>query len=121
MLIEATVFGGDEGLLHEVGDVLERHPDAAIAGLEYVGVVITLAVEHRAHAGQLLALEPRRIGQISRGIVEELDHVADVDHRIGDVLVLAELLVGGVEVAEVDAVERLDLGADGASDRRARW
>ena len=53
MLIEAPVLGGDERLLHEIGNVGERHPDAAVAGLEHVGIVIALAVEHRAHAGQL--------------------------------------------------------------------
>ena len=112
MLIEAPVLGGDERLLHEIGHVGERHPDAAVAGLEHVGIVIALAVEHRAHAGQLLALEPRRVGQIGGGVVVERDHLADVDHRIGDGLVLAELFVGGIEVRKVQAVERLDVAAD---------
>jgi hypothetical protein len=37
--------------------------------------------------------------------------LADIDHRIDDRLVLAELVIGGVEVGEIDAVERLDVGA----------
>ena len=42
MLKEAPVFGGDERLLHEIGNVGERHPDAPIAGLEHVGEVLPL-------------------------------------------------------------------------------
>ena len=62
--------------------------------------------------GSLLALEPRLVGQVGRRVVEELDHLAEVDDRIVDALVLAELMVGGVEVGEIDAVKGLDVGAD---------
>ena len=112
MLVEAPVLGGDERLLHEIGNVGERHPDAPVAGLEHVGKIRALAVEHRAHARQLPALEARLVGQIGRGVVEELDHLAEIDHRIGDGLVLAELVIGGIEVGEIDAVKGLDVGAD---------
>jgi hypothetical protein len=52
------------------------------------------------------------VGQVARGIVEELYHLADIDHRTADILVLAELVIGDVEVGEIDAVEGLDAGAD---------
>ena len=53
VLIETPVLGRDERLLHVVGNVGERHPDPAVAGLEHVGKLVALAVEHRAHARQL--------------------------------------------------------------------
>ena len=46
-----------------------------------------------ARAGELASLELRLIGQIGGSVIEELDHLAEVDHRIGDVLVLAELVM----------------------------
>ena len=52
------------------------------------------------------------VGQIGRGVVEELDHLAEIDHRIADILVLAEPVIGDVQVGEIDAVKGLDAGAD---------
>ena len=72
-----------------------------------------LAVEHHAHARELAALEPRRVGQIGRRIIEEFDHLPEVDHRVGNLLVLAELMVGGVQVGEIDAVKGFDVGTGG--------
>ena len=111
VLEEAPIFGGDERLLHEFGNVAERVPDAPVAGLEHVGEMLPVAVEHRGGAGQLFALQLRLIGQVGRRIIEEVDDLTEVDHRIGDGFVLAELMVGGVQVGEVEAVEGLDVGA----------
>ena len=111
VLVEAPILGGDERLLHVIGNVGQRHPDAAIARLEDVGVMVAAAVEHLAHAGQLLALQLRRVGQIGHRLVVERDHVAEVDHRLVDGLVLAELVIGGIEVAEIEPMQRLDVGA----------
>jgi hypothetical protein len=63
-------------------------------------------------AGELASLELRLIGQIGSRIIEELDHLAEVNHRVGDVLVLAELMIGGAQVGKVDAVKGLDVGTD---------
>ena len=111
VLEETPVLGGDESLLHEIGNGGERHPDAAIARLEHVGEISTLAVEHHAQARQFPALQAGLVGQIGRGVIEKRDHLAEVDHRIGDALVLAELAVGGIEVGEINAVKGLDVGA----------
>ena len=54
----------------------------------------------------------RLIGQIGGRVIEELDHLAEIDHWIGDVLVLAELMIGGVQVGEIDAVKGFDIGTD---------
>ena len=51
--------------------------------------------------GSLRPLSSRRVGQIGGGVIEELDHLAEIDHRIGDALVLAELMVGGVQVTKL--------------------
>ena len=56
VLEEAPVLGGDEGLLHEIGNGRERHPDAPVACLEHVGESAALAVEHGAHAGSFRPL-----------------------------------------------------------------
>ena len=112
VLQEPPVLGGNEGFLHDVRNLRERYPDTAIARLEHVGEGATLAVEHHAHGRQLAALEAGRVGQVRRRAVEELDHLAEIDHRIGNVLVLAELVVGGVQIGEVDAVESLDVAGD---------
>jgi hypothetical protein len=112
MLVEPPVLGGHKGLLHGFGDVIERHPDAPVARLEDVGKIRAFAVEDGAHARQLPALEPRMVGQIGRGVVEELDHLAEIDHRIADILVLAEPVIGDVQVSEIDAMKGLDVGAN---------
>ena len=112
VLEEPPVLGSDERFLHVIGNVGERHPDAAVAGFEHVGEIAALAVEHGTQARQLPALEPRLVRQIGCRGIEELDHLAEVDDWIGDVLVLAELAIGGVQVGEVDAVKGLDVAAD---------
>ena len=40
VLVEPLVLGGDERLLHVLGDVTERHPHAAVLGLEHFGVAL---------------------------------------------------------------------------------
>src|SRR5208282_5348365 len=45
VLEEPPVLGGDESLLDEIGNSAERYPDAPIAGLEHVGVMLAVAVE----------------------------------------------------------------------------
>jgi hypothetical protein len=46
-------------------------------------------------------------------VIEELDDLAEIDDRIGDVLALAfaELVVGTVQIGEIKAVKSLDVGA----------
>jgi hypothetical protein len=109
VLEEALILGGHEGALHELGDVGDRHRDAAVAGLVELGVLGALAVEDVGRAGQPQVLEAGVIRQIGGSLVEEADDVGDVDRRRIWILVLAELLVRRLEVGEVDAVERLDV------------
>ena len=96
MFEEALVLGGDEGLLHGVRNIGERHPVPAAVRLEQLGELGAGAVQHRGHAGQLEALQAVMIGQVGRRPVVELDHLADVDDLAVDLLVLAQLLVGEV-------------------------
>jgi hypothetical protein len=64
---------------------------------------------HDAHARKLAALEQRLIGQIGSGVIEELDHLVEIDDGVGDTVVLAELMIGGVQVGEIDAVKGLNV------------
>src|SRR4029077_13647072 len=98
--------------LHLIGNDRKWGPDPPIAWLEDVGEIVPLVVEHHTQARELASLELRLIGQISSRVIEELDHLAEVDHRIGNVLVLAELVIGGVQIGKVDAVKPLDVGTD---------
>ena len=52
VLVEALVLGRDERLLHVLGNVGERHPDAALVLLEHLGEALALAVEHHARPRQ---------------------------------------------------------------------
>ena len=111
VLVEAPVFGGDERLLHEVGNVAERHPDAPVAGLEHVGEILAAAVEHGAHARQLLALEALGSGRSAAALLKKSMTWPRSTTGLVMGLVLAELVIGGVEVGEVEAVKGLDVGA----------
>ena len=71
--------------------------------------------------GSLRVLELRLVGQIGGRVVVEVDHLAEVDDRLVDALVLAELLIGGVEIGEIDAMEGFAAGRRQLSGRRARW
>ena len=95
MRIEAPVFGGDEGVAHGFGNVSERNPQTPVAGLEHIGEIPALPVQHQAHARQSLVFENVLIRQISGRSVEKIDHLPHVDDRIRDRLVLAELVIGG--------------------------
>ena len=62
--------------------------------------------------GSFLPLRRAWSGRSAAALLKNVDHLAEIDHRIGDGLVLAELVIGGVQVGEIDAVKRLDVGAD---------
>ena len=68
-----------------------------------------LAVEHHAGAGELESPELVMVREVGGRLVVEIDHLAEVDRGLGDLLVLAELPVGDVQVGKIDAAERLDL------------
>src|SRR6516165_2589790 len=55
MLKEAPILGGNECLLHVIGNIAERNPGAPVAELEHFGIGLILAIQHRAHTGELLA------------------------------------------------------------------
>ena len=52
------------------------------------------------------------VREIGGRLVVEIDHLAEVDRGLGDLLVLAELPVGDVQVGKIDAAERLDLAGE---------
>ena len=112
VLVEPLILRGDKRLLHELGNVGDRDPDTAIAGLEHIGKILAFSVTHLAHGRQLLALQLRSIRQVASRIVEKVDDLAEIDHGLVDALILAELVIGGVEVGEIDAVEDCGVGAD---------
>ena len=60
------------------------------------------------------------VRQVGGRLVVEIDHVAEIDRRLGHLLLLAELPIGGVEVAEVQPPERLDVAGErlGIVERR---
>ena len=107
--IEALVLGGDEGIAHLLRNVGERHPDAALVLLEHLGERLALAVEHDARAGKLEVLELVVVGQVRGRLVVEIDDVTEIDGRPLDLLVLAELPVGGLQIGKIDAAQRLAL------------
>ena len=106
---EALVLGRDEGFLHIDRNITERHPDAAAAGLAEFGQAPAFVVEHHAQPGQPEILELGVIGKIGGRLVEIGDHLADIDRRLVDRLVLAELPVGLEQIVEAHPVERLDI------------
>ena len=79
VLIEPLVLGGDERLLDVLRNVAERHPDAAVIGLEQLGEAFSLAVIDDAGARQLEPLQLVVIGEIVDRIVVELDHLLHVE------------------------------------------
>ncbi len=113
MLVETLVLGGKEGLLHGLRNIGKRHPDAALVFLEYLGKRLAVAIEHHTRAGKLEAFEFVVIGKIRERLVVDIDHVGKIDRGRADPLVLAELPVSGLQVAEIDAAERLALARDG--------
>ena len=109
VLVEALVLGGDEGIAHLLRDIGERNPHPALVLLEHLGETLALAVEHHAGTGQLEALELAVVRQVGDRLVVEIDHAAEIDGRLLDLLVLAELPVGGLQIGKTDAAERLAL------------
>ena len=112
MLKEAPILSGDERLLCVRGNIAERRPDAPVAGLEHLSVSLTLGVQYCAHARQFPALEDILSRKIRRCAVEEFDDVLQVDDRIDDRLVFAELVVRRVQIGEIEAVKNFSIGAD---------
>ena len=112
VLEEALVFRGDERLLHLLGDVGEGDPDAALVLLEHLREPLPLAIEHDAGARQLEPAQLVVIRQVGGGLVVEIDHVGEIDRRLGHLLALAIFPIGGVEVAKVQSPERLDVAGD---------
>ena len=113
VLIEALVFGGDEGEPDVFGNLPERHPLAAVVGFEQLGEFLAFDVHHRAGAGKLQVLELVVVGQVRGDAVVELDHRLHVERRGLDQSVAAELLVGDGELVEIDAAERADFTGHG--------
>src|SRR5262249_15522724 len=112
VLIEAFVLGRKKSLLHVLGNVSEWNPDPPLVLLEYLREAFALAVEHDARAGKLEALELGVSGQIGSSFVEEVDECAGVDRRRRNVLVLAELPVGGLQIGKIDPSEHLVLASN---------
>src|SRR3984893_11470194 len=113
VLIEALVLGRHKRLLHMLGNVGKHHPDAALVLLEYLRQALALAAEHHPRAGKLDPLELVVIGQIGQRLVVEIYHVAEINRRSCDLLVLAELPVGGDQIGKIDAAKSLALAGDG--------
>lgn len=86
-------------------DVGERHPDAPLRRPAEVGERRIAGIEHPRHAGQRLAVEPGRVGQIGGRFVVERDRGAEIDGRGRHRFVLAELPVGREQVVELQPVK----------------
>ena len=57
--------------------------------------------------------EPRLVREIGSRVVIELDDLANIDDRLVDALILAELVISGVQVGEIDAVKGFDFDPGG--------
>ena len=108
-MVEAFVFRGNKCLLYVRGNVRERDPDATLVLLEHLGEAFALAVEHDAGAGKLQSLQLGVIGQVGGRLVVEMDNITEIDRRLFDLVVFAELPIGRMQVGEVETTERLDL------------
>ncbi len=123
VLVEAVVLGGYESLLHDDRNVLDSDPDALVL-LGKIGEVLAGGIEHAIGSGIRGALEARRVRQrIDEGVVVELDHLFELDRRVRDVFVLAELAVENDDAVEFQSFESHGLGrhrcAGGIIHRRA--
>jgi hypothetical protein len=95
---------------HVLRDVGEPHPHAALVLLEHLGKRLALAVEYDARARQLEVLELVVVRQVRRGLVVEIDDVAEIDDWTIDRVSLAELPVRRVQIGEVDTAQHLGPG-----------
>ena len=109
MLIEASILGREKCLLHVLRDLRERHPHPPLVLLEHLREAFTAAVEHDACPRKLQRLEFAMIRQIGNRLVVEIDDVAEIDDCRADVLVLAKLPVGHLQIRKIDAPESLIL------------
>jgi hypothetical protein len=105
MLVEALVLGRDKRLLYVLWNISKADRDSPLVPLMHLRETFAFEVEHLARAGQAPTLEARMIGKVSQRPIIEFDHLFDIDDRVGDCLVLAELSVGGIQVGDFDPAE----------------
>ena len=121
MLEEAPILGGDERLLHQVGNVGERHPDPAIAAARTRWRNCRPCRRApRSCSGSLRPLSRVGSGRSAAALLKNSITWPRSTTGLVDVLVLAELMIGGVQVGEIDAVKGLDVGAEGFRIGQAR-
>ena len=60
--------------------------------------------------GSFLPLSCAGSGRSAARVIVKIDHLTEIDDRLVDILVLAELVIGGIQVGEVQPVEGLDVG-----------
>src|SRR6516225_4505116 len=112
VLVEALVFGGNEGIAHMLGNVPKLDPYAALVLLENLGEGPALSVQDGACTGKPVILELGVIRQVRRRLVVEVDDRTEIDGGAIDLLVLAELLIASLQVGKIYATQHL-----GALDR----
>ena len=105
VLVEALVLGRHERALHEFGKLGQPNPMRRCSRSNISAYGVPPPSITSVAPGSLSCLSLASIGKISDRLVIEIDHFAEVERRGGRRLVLAELLVGGEEVAEIDALE----------------
>jgi len=113
VLEETLVLRRDEGFPDKLGDIAQRHGDAALIGGGQIGETAIGAVEHHAHPARFQSLELGFVGKIGRRLVVKRDHLADVDERMLHGLVLAKLPICREKVLEPQSVQRFDAPAQG--------
>src|SRR5262249_61545503 len=98
VLKEAPILGGDECLLHLIGNIGEWNPDAPVAGLEHLSVGLILVVQYHAHARELPAFQLQGIRQFGGSAIEKLDNLAEINGGLCDVfsLPLSQMVGSGV-------------------------
>jgi hypothetical protein len=90
-------------------NVRKRHPHPPLVLLEHLREAFAAAVEHDACPRKLESLKFAMIRQIRGRLVVKIDNVAEIDDCRADVLVLAKLPVGHLQIREIDAPENLIL------------
>src|SRR6516165_9477959 len=77
VLIEAFVFGGEEGPLYVLRNIGKRHPPSSLAFFEDFREALPVAIEHDARPRKREALELGVVGKVSHSLVVEVDSIAE--------------------------------------------
>src|SRR6516165_6206314 len=79
VLVEALVFGGNEGIAHMLGNVPKLDPYAALVLLENLGERPALAIQDGACTGKPVIPKLGVVWQVCSRLVVEVDDRTEID------------------------------------------